>query len=71
MLVHEFHRLKALITLEQVNITEWSNKNKNIFLAKLRWSGVVNFHCLQMDLVMSVLFIFGDDRTDVPCKSLF
>ena len=25
--VHEFYRLKALITLEQVNTTEWSKKN--------------------------------------------
>ena len=32
MLVHEFYRLKALITfnLEQVNSTEWSEKNKNL-----------------------------------------
>ena len=30
MLVHEFYQLKALITLEQVNTTEWSNKNKNV-----------------------------------------
>ena len=34
MSVHEFYRLKALITLEQVNTTEWSKKkikkNKNL-----------------------------------------
>ena len=35
------------------------------------WSGVVNFHCMQMSLVLSVLFIFGDDRNDVPCSSHF
>ena len=28
--VHEFYRLKALITLEQVNTTEWSKENKNL-----------------------------------------
>ena len=28
--VHKFYRLKALITLEQVNTTEWSKKNKNL-----------------------------------------
>ena len=28
--VHEFYRLKALITLEQVYITERSKKNKNL-----------------------------------------
>ena len=31
MLGHEFYRLKALITSEQVNTTEWSKKkNKNL-----------------------------------------
>ena len=25
------------------------------------WSGVVNFHCVKMSLVMSMRFIFGDD----------
>ena len=61
MLVQEFYRLKALITLnlEQVNTTEWPKKKS--FLAKLRWSGVVNFHCMQMALVMSMRFIVGDD----------
>ena len=28
--VHEFYHLKALITLEQVNTTEWSKKNMNL-----------------------------------------
>ena len=28
--VHEIYRLKALITLEQVNNTEWSKKKKNL-----------------------------------------
>ena len=31
MLVHEFYRLKALISLEQVNTIEWSEK-KNEYL---------------------------------------
>ena len=30
-------------------------------LAKLRWSGVVNLHCMQMAVAMSMRFIFGDD----------
>ena len=42
--VHEFYRLKTLITFEKVNTTEWSKKK----IRKLRWSGVVNFHCMQM-----------------------
>ena len=40
-------RVGPRITLEQVNTTEWS--------------GVVNFHCIQMGLVMSMRLIFGDD----------
>ena len=68
--VHQFYRLKALITLEQVNITECSKKIR-ISIAKLRWSGVVNFHNMQMSLVMSKRSIFGDDRNEVPCQSLF
>ena len=58
MSVHEFYRLKALITLEQVNTTEWSKKIR-ILISKT--AGVVNFHCMQMHLVMSMRFIFGDD----------
>ena len=30
MSVHEFYRLKALITFEQVNTTWWLKKNKNL-----------------------------------------
>ena len=30
MLIHEFYHLKALITLEPVNTTEWSKKNRNL-----------------------------------------
>ena len=45
MSVHEFYRLKELITLEQVTTTEWSEKKKESFLAKLRWSGVANGSC--------------------------
>ena len=44
--VHEFYRLKALVTFEQVNTTEWSEKKR--ILSKLRWSGVVHFHCMQI-----------------------
>ena len=34
MSVHEFYRLKALITLEQVNTTEWSKKIR-ILISKI------------------------------------
>ena len=60
MSVHKFYRLKALITLEQVNTTDVvekeKKKNKNLL-----WSGDVNLHGMQMALVMSMWFIFGDD----------
>ena len=65
--VHEFYRLKALITLEQV-ITSVVEKKNNLmeqnFDGEANWSGVVNFHsvhCVQMSLVMSMRFIFGHD----------
>ena len=57
--VHEFYRLKAKITLEQVNATEWSKKKEESQLAKLRWSSVVNFHA--NGFAMSMRFIFIDD----------
>ena len=38
MLIREFYRLNALITLEQVNITEWLIKNKNL-IAKVAMVG--------------------------------
>ena len=65
--VHEFCRLKALISLEQVNITECSEKKIRISISKIVMVG----HCMQISLVMSMRFIFGDDRNEVPCKSLF
>ena len=49
--VHGFYRLKALITLEQVITSIDGEAN---------WSGVVNFHSMQMSLAMSMRFIFGD-----------
>ena len=56
MSVHKFYRLKVLITLEQVNTTESSEKkNKNLNEQNCdAWSGVVNFHCMQMSLVISI-----------------
>ena len=36
-------------------------KKKESLLAKLQWSGVVNFFCMQMGFVMSMRVIFGDD----------
>ena len=51
-LVHEFYRLKALITLEQVNT--WVVEKKNFYEqhvdGEANWSGLLNFHCMQMYL---------------------
>ena len=35
--------------------------NEQNFAGEANWPGVVNFHCLQRSLVMSMRFIFGDD----------
>ena len=54
---------KAWITLEQV-ITSVVGKKNNLaeqnFDGEANWSAVVNFHCMQMGLVTSMRFIFGD-----------
>ena len=60
--VHEFYRLKELITLEQVNT---SVVEKTILI---NWSSVVNFYRMQMNLLMSLRFIFDDDGNDLPCS---
>ena len=57
----KFRDVGPRITLEQVNTTEWLEKNNDLKVTKLRWSGVVKFHCMQMRLVMSIRLIFGDD----------
>ena len=52
------------ITLEQVNgsvVEKKENLNKQNFDGEAHLSGVVNFHCMQMSLVMSMQIIFGDD----------
>ena len=62
--VHKLCHLKVLITLEQVNgsvVEKKENLNKQNFNGGAHWPGVVNFHCMQMSLVMSMQIIFGDD----------
>ena len=39
MSVHEFYRLKALITLEQVNTTKWSKQKRRILISKTEMVG--------------------------------
>ena len=54
-LVHEFDRLKVLITLEQVNTSVVEKRRIKTSIngtdGEANWPGVVNFHC----------FIFSDD----------
>ena len=64
--VHKFCCLKVLITLEQLNeLLISGRKKKNLneqnFDGEANWSGIVNFHCMQIGLVMSMWFIFGDE----------
>ena len=62
--VHLFYSLKALTALEQVitSVVDKKNKvNEQNFDGEANWSGVVNFHCMQMSLLMSMRFIFNDD----------
>ena len=37
-----------------------NNLAEQNFDGEANWSAVVNFHCMQMDLVMSMQFVFGD-----------
>ena len=48
MSVHEFYRLKVLITLEQVNTTEWSKKIR-ILISKTAMVG-----CCKLSLYANV-----------------
>ena len=56
--------LESLINLEQVVHFSGKKKTKNLkqqnFDGEDNWSGVLDFHCMQMSLVMSMRFILGD-----------
>ena len=63
--VHEFYRLKALITLEQVNTTSVVKK-KNVDGDRLGWLGKQQqanqyIYLIFIWLVMSLWFFFGDN----------
>ena len=60
MSVHEFYRLKALITLEQVNTTE-CGRNIRILISKTEMVGCCKLLLYAKGIVMSMRFIFGDD----------
>ena len=44
------------------SVVDKKNKvNEQNFDGEANWSGVVNFYCMQMSLLMSMRFIFNDD----------
>ena len=43
------------------SVVEKINLNEYNFDGEANWSGVVDLHCMQMSLVISLLSIFGDD----------
>ena len=43
------------------SVVEKMNLNEHDFHCEANCSGVVDFHCMQMGLVMSMLSIFCDD----------
>ena len=48
----------------------WDMNEQN-FDGEANWSGAVNFRCMQMSLVMTMRFSFGDDWNEVPYSSRF
>ena len=69
----------GILLLESVHYfgtsDSWSKK-RTIFMSKTsrgedNWSGVANFHCMQVSPLMSRRFIFGDDWNDAKCSSRF
>ena len=65
--VHEFYRLKALITLEQVNTTDWSKKKKNLNQQNcdgrvcIALVGIFLFVCFTQNCIVLLLVTISDD----------
>ena len=61
-----------ILSLENVDFFGTSEyfggrKKSNLNKQKTNWSGVVNFHCMQMSLEMSMRFIFGSAMIGMAC----
>ena len=54
-------RILSLERVDNFGRSELFSGRKKTLSAKADWSGVVNFYCMQMRLVISVRFIFDDD----------
>ena len=61
-----------ILSLERVDYfgtsKHFSGRKKTNSINKTSIMSVVNFHCMQMSLVMSMQFIFSDDWNDTPCS---
>ena len=63
-----------ILSLENVDYFEirelfgGRKKKENYNYEKANCLGLVNCHCMQMNLVLSMRFIFGDDWNDAPCS---
>ena len=61
-----------ILSLERVDYfgtsKHFSGWKKTNSISKTSIMSVVNFHCMQMSLVMSMQFIFSDDWNDTPCS---
>ena len=60
-LSHEFYRVKASITSELVNTTEWTGKKIRILISKTAMVGCCKLSLYANGLVMGMRFILGDD----------
>ena len=54
-------RILLLESVDYFGTSECFEFTENFDGEAINQSGVVNFHCMKMSLVMSMRFIFGDD----------
>ena len=52
-------RILSLKSVDYFGTSEYFSENFDV--EAINWSGVGNFLCMQVSLVMSMRFIFGDD----------
>ena len=57
--VRSTNSIGSLESVDNFGTSEYFSEN--VDGEAINWSGVENFHCMKMSLVMSMRFIFGDD----------
>ena len=62
-------RILSLESVDFFGTSEYfgGRKKSNLNKQKTNWSGVVNFHCMQMSLEMGMRFIFGSAMIGMAC----